>query len=227
MACLIQGIQLAKGEFFLPFDSDDESAIDALQVFSDEYNKIPDDKKKCVSGITCMCKDQDGNVYGEKFKSSPLYSSTFNNILNNWGQVEKWGFIKTDILKGITVNPNIFSNGYIPEGILWNLLSKHNLETVYINNVLRTYYLDTENRVSNADNKRDAYGMAIYSLAIINWFYKDYFVKNPKLFLKRFYTLLRASHFLNFSKSDYLTALDSNMFKFFLLLGWPFKRFLK
>lgn len=226
MACLIQGIQHAKGEFFLPFDSDDECTKNALQVFYDEYNNIPSSKKEFISGVTCMCKDQLGNIIGEKFDTSPLYSSTFKNRLKGKYQLEKWGFIKTNILKGISVNPNIFSKGYIPEGTLWTLLSNHHFETVYINDVLRIYYLDTGNRVSNQDHEKDAFGMMVYSLSVLNWFYKDYFFTNPKLFIKRIYTLLRASRYLYFSLNDYLMALDSKRFKIIFLLGWPFKRFL-
>jgi len=224
MARLIQGIDLAEGEFFLPFDSDDECTEKALQTFNDTYVAIPDDLKKTISSITCLCQDQNGHIVGEKFETSPLYSSTFQNILKGKYQLEKWGFMKTKILKGITVNENLYSKGYIPEGILWALLSKHKFKTVYINDILRTYYLDTGNRVSNQNHKKDAFGMMIYSLSILNWFYKDYFFTNPKVFIKRVYTLLRAAWFLDFSKKDYLKALDSYFIKLLFIAGWPFKR---
>jgi len=226
MACLVQGIKLAQGEFFLTFDSDDECEENALQVFNDAFNKIPKSKKVNISGITCQCKDQFGVLVGEKFHEDPLYSSSIKNILKGKYLNEKWGFVKTDVLKGITVNEEIFSKGYIPEGTLWILLSKYKFETVYINNILRTYYMDTENRITNNNHDKNAYGMMVYSLATINWFHKDYLFSDPKIFIKRIYTLLRAARYLGFGLSNYTKAIDSKILKTLFFIGWPFKRIL-
>jgi glycosyltransferase involved in cell wall biosynthesis len=224
MACIIQGVELAKGEFFLPLDSDDECVENALEIFLERYQSIPKEKLAKISGVTCLCIDQDGNLIDDKFKVSPLYSSSFENRLNNEGLSEKWGFTKTDILRGITINPELYSKGYIPEGIIWNLISKHQFKTMYTNDVLRIYYLDTGNRISNQDHAKDAFGMAVFSLCLLNWFYKDYFTKNPKIFLIRIYTLLRAANFLNFRKQDYIQALEHNSLKLIVTVLWPFKK---
>jgi len=224
MACLFQGVNLAQGEFFLTFDSDDACEENALQIFNDTFNKIPANKKANISGITCQCKDQFGNIVGEKFHKDPLYSSSFENILKNKYLKEKWGFVKTDVLKGITFNEEVFSRGYIPEGTLWIMLSKYKFETIYINNILRTYYMDTENSISNYNHKKNAYGMMIYSLATLNWFHKDYLYSNPKIFFKRIYTLLRAARYLDFGLTNYIKAIDNNILKILFFVGWPFKQ---
>ncbi|TYA58942.1 glycosyltransferase family 2 protein [Formosa maritima] len=224
MACIVQGINLAKGEFFLPLDSDDECVENALEVFLKIYNNIPLEKQSYISGVTCLCVDQHGNLIDEKFKETPFYSSSFENRLNELSLEEKWGFVKTDILKGVYINPEVFSKGYIPEGIIWNLLSKHQFKTVFTNDIQRIYYLDTGNRISNQNHKNDAFGMAVFSLCILNWFYKDYFWKNPKVFLIRVYSLIRAAIFLDFKRQDYIKALDSKKIKLLVNLCWPFKK---
>ena len=226
MACLIQGIELAKGEFFLTLDSDDECVENALEVFLKRYDEIPKEKLPRISGVTCLCLNQFGNLIDEKFKTDPYYSNSFKNRLENQTLQEKWGFIKTDILRGVSVNPEVYSKGYIPEGIIWNLFSKHNYDTVYTNDTLRIYHMDTGNRISNQNHKNDAYGMAVFSLCILNWFKKDYFWKNPKVFLIRIYSLLRASIFLDFKLSDYLKAIDDKSMRFLFRLFWPFKNML-
>ena len=226
MACLIQAVKLAHGEFFLTFDSDDECEANALQIFNESFNAIPENKKINISGITCQCKDQFGVIVGEKFHEAPLYSTSIKNILKGKYLKEKWGFVKTDVLKGISINEEIFSKGYIPEGTLWILLSKNNFETVYINNILRKYYMNTKNRITNHDHEKNAYGMMIYSLATLNWFYKDYLFSNPKIFFKRLYTLLRAAKYLNFKLKHYTEAIDSTILKILFFIGWPFKRIL-
>lgn len=226
MACFVQAIDLAKGNFFLSLDSDDECIPSALQIFNDEYNAIPINKKDKISGVTCLCQDQNGYLIGKEFPNSPYFSSTFKQNIEIPNSSEKWGFTRTAILKGIQINKNIFSKGYIPEGIIWELISREGFETKYINKILRIYYLDTENRISNQDHKKDAFGMAIYSLSILNWFYKGYLCSHPKIFLKRSYTLLRASQYLDFSLKDYLNAIESSFLKLVFLLGWPFKKLL-
>ncbi|WP_274476233.1 glycosyltransferase family 2 protein [Mangrovimonas aestuarii] len=227
MACIAQGVQLAKGNFFLPFDSDDSCTDNALEVFYREYYNIPDNKRTSVSGVTCLCQDQFGNPVGEPFPESPYYSNTFNNNLVSGKFKEKWGFTKTDVLKNIVIPEPLFSNGYIPEGILWELIAKQGYITKYVNETLRTYYLDTPNRISQRNHQKDAFGMAIYSLAVLNWFHQDYLFKAPKLFTKRVYTLLRASRFLNFNLKDYTEAIENPYLKKLFYSGWPFKRLLK
>ncbi|MDB9961273.1 glycosyltransferase family 2 protein [Oceanihabitans sp.] len=227
MACFNQAIDVAKGEFLLPFDSDDECTSDALAIFKNEYDSIPNDKKAAISGVTCLCKDEFGNLVGEKFPESPQYSNTFKQQLYHPNTSEKWGFTKTLILKGVQINPKIYSRGYIPEGIIWEFIAKQGFETKFVNVILRTYYLDTENAISIQNHKKDAFGMAIYSLSILNWYYESYLYKNPNLFAKRIYTLLRASQYLEFSLSNYQQAIQSRALKFFFTIGWPFKRLLK
>ena len=227
MACFIQAIKVAKGEFVLPLDSDDECTPNALQVFYDEYQNIPEEKKEHISGVTCLCEDQYGNLVGEKFPESPHYSNTFKRSLNAPKASEKWGFTKTQILKGININEKIYAKGYIPEGVIWELIAANGYETKYINDILRVYYMDTENRISIQNHKNDAFGMAIYLLSVLNWFHKDYFLSKPSHFFKRIYTLLRASHFLNFKRKEYQDAIENKILKSLFLLGWSFKHLLK
>jgi len=223
MACIIQGVENAKGEFFLTFDSDDECTPNALEVFNNTYNKIPDDKKENVCSLTCLCKDQFGNLIGERFDTDVLYSSTFKNIVSGRYKSEKWGFTKTNILKGIMFNETLFSKGLIPEGILWNLLSKENFDTLYFNEVLRVYYIDSENSLSSGHIKNNALGLGMYSLANVNWFYKLYLIKNPILFLKQIYLLLLSSKYLSFTRIEYSKAIESDILKFIFNVCWPFR----
>ena len=126
--------------------------------------------------------------------------------------------------KGIKINNTIFSKGYIPEGIIWELIAKQGYKTKYINDVLRIYYLDSENAISIQNHEKDAYGMAIYSLCVLNWFHSSYLLKVPTLFLKRIFTLLRAANYLDFSFNDYWRAIDSLLLRLLFLFGWPFKK---
>lgn len=227
MACYEQAIDVAQGEFLLPLDSDDECVAEALEIFKKEYDSIPNDRKSKISGVTCLCNDQFGNLVGELFPESPFYSNTFKEQLYYPKASEKWGFAKTEILKGIQINPAIYSRGYMPESMIWELIARQGFETKYVNKVLRIYYVGTPNAISNQNHEKDAFGMVVYSLCVLNWFYEDYLFKGPKLFAKRIYTLLRAAQFSEFSLKQYQEAIQSRILKFCFTLGWPFKGLFK
>ncbi|TYB76238.1 glycosyltransferase family 2 protein [Bizionia myxarmorum] len=227
MACFFQAIHLAQGEFILPFDSDDACVPKALELLSKEYDEIPDALKPNISGVTVLCEDQNGNLVGKAFEKQPYYSNTFLSSREHLEATEKWGFTKTSVLKGIQVNEAIFAKGYIPEGIIWELIAKEGFQTKYVNHILRIYYLDSENAISIQNHKKDAFGMALYSLCILNWFYKDYFLKYPSLFIKRILTLLRAAYYLNYPLKSYVNAINPFLLKVLFIIGWPFKKLLK
>ena len=223
MACLIQGFSLAKGELFLTLDSDDACIDNSLEVFYSRYQEIPENIKPRVSSMTCMCKDQFGNPVGNTFETDPYYSSTFKNMLDEKYQKEKWGLVKTSILRNIELSPQLYSQGYIPEGVLWCFLSKLNYDTYYFNDFLRTYYIDeNDQNISSGTRKNNPLGLAVYALGILNWFQKD-FNKNPKLFLKWIYYLLLASKYLPYKRKDYNQSIESPLFKAVFNMVWPIK----
>ncbi|HLT52933.1 MAG TPA: glycosyltransferase family 2 protein [Flavobacteriaceae bacterium] len=228
LACIVQGVSLAKGEFFLPFDSDDACTEDALEVFYNTYQNLSDEDKTQTCSITCMCKDQYGDLVGKKFESSPFFSSTFNNLLMGKYNEEKWGFTKTEVLKNVNINPLLYSRGYIPEGIVWTLFSKEGFKTCYINDVLRIYYMeDTDNSITSDSIKNRSFGLTVYALCILNRFFKQHFFKNPILFVKQIYYILITSKYLEFNRKDYTKALNSPIVKTLVTIGWPFRSLLK
>ena len=225
MARIVQALQLAKGEFFLPLDSDDECTEDALEVFYNSYLSIPDEKKLQISGLTCLCKDQHGNIVGDPFETSPYYSSTIKNMLDDKYNEEKWGFLKTNILKNIVVNPQLYSKGYIPEGVLWCYLSKLGYETYYFNSVLRVYYVDeNDQNISSGSYRNNALGLGVYALCILNWF-KGSFFKNPVLFLKWIYYLLLSSKYLPYPRKTFSKSIESPFFRLIFNIVWPIKKY--
>ncbi|MGC1632719.1 MAG: glycosyltransferase family 2 protein [Gelidibacter sp.] len=227
MACFFQAISLAKGEFILPLDSDDECVENALQQFNEAYICIPFERKKKISGVTALCMDVSGKIIGEEFPKDLFYSNTFKQNLYSPNSNEKWGFTKTNILRNITINYDMFSRGLIPEGLIWKLISSQGFETLYINKSLRVYHTDTHNRLSIKDHNKNSFGMAVFSLSVLNWFSRDYFWNHKKYFLKRTYTLLRAANYLNYQKNDYIHALPDKKLKTIFMIGWPFKHLLR
>lgn len=227
MSCFMQAIKLADGDFFLTFDADDECVDNALEVFNSTYNSIPVEKKNTIVAITALCIDQNGDQVGDSYPTSPYFSNTFESYTVKRILGEKWGFTKTNILRNIVYNKAFISNGFMPEGLVWNLLAKKDFITVYINKALRIYHTNIENSISNSNIEKTALGSATQLIANYNWFFKENFFKAPTYFIKSLYFLLRLSNYLDFNLKNYTTSIDSPIIKFFFVLLWPIRRFLK
>lgn len=227
MACYFEAINIAKGEFLLPLDSDDKCVENALYEFEQSYMSIPVEKRMSISGVTALCMDISGNIVGDEYPEAPLYSNSFKQKLYYANVKERWGFAKTEVLRNIAINPNMFSRGLIPEGLIWMLIAEQGYETLYVNKLLRIYYTDTYNRLSIKDHDKNSFGQAIFSLSVLRWFTNDYFWKKPEFFLRRTYTLLRAAHYLPYKKRDYMLALTDKKIKWIFSIGWSFKHLLR
>ena len=112
----------------------------------------------------------------------------------------------------------------IPESLIWNLLAKEGYQTKYINKVMRIYHVDVENSLSSTAIENRAFGSAIHSIAMFNWFFKSYFFTAPRFFLKRAYVLLRASKYLPCTLYELLRSVDSNLVKIMLIILGPFRK---
>lgn len=227
MGIFFEAISIADGEFFLVLDADDKCVPNALEIFLKEYRDVPDEIKLKLSGITGNCLDQNGQLVGTNFPENPFYSNTFNKSVYFNVEGEKWGFIKTSFLKSIRVNPEIFSKGLIPEGYIWLIFSKNNYITKYIHESLRIYYVNSEDNLSSLKYKDKAFGMVIYAITFINFFHHKHLTKKPLTFLKRLYSLIKASNYLDYKFKTYLNSIDNYTLKAIFILFWPFRKFIK
>lgn len=141
-----KGVQLAKGDFFLPADSDDAFTPDALQVFFDEWSNIPPDRKKLFSGVSGLCQYPDGPVVGTKFPGGWGIDSNPQEIrLKHKVAGEKWGFTNTSILKRFPFPENL--PGHVPESVVWIQVGTR-YRTRFVNRVVRIYFQDALDQIT-------------------------------------------------------------------------------
>lgn len=93
------GVELAEGELFLTFDSDDACVPVALERFKYHWDNIPLNEQNNFSAVTALCKDQKGTLVGDKFPLDITDSDSLEIRYKYKVKGEKWGFHRTDILK--------------------------------------------------------------------------------------------------------------------------------
>lgn len=133
-----RAVKLAQGELFLPLDADDACVPEALERFLYHWNSIPEDVRHAFSGITCLCKDEQGNIVGDRFPKDVIDSDELEMPHRYKVRGEKWGFHRTDVLKQFPF-PDLPKVGLIPEGIVWNRIAV-SYKKRFINEPLRIYY---------------------------------------------------------------------------------------
>jgi glycosyltransferase involved in cell wall biosynthesis len=147
-----QAIDIAYGELFVPADSDDAFVPETLKRFLHHWNNIPKGGKNKFSGINCLCKDPEtGEIVGEKFPDSPLISNNLELFYKYKIRGEKWGCIRTDLLKKNKFPDNIKST-HFPESYLWFSIARE-YKNLSINEPLRFYYQDSGNMISKKMSK--------------------------------------------------------------------------
>lgn len=170
------GVQAAKGELFLPLDSDDAALPTTLEIFSKTWESIPLGLRSNFSGVTGICVDEQGQVVGDLFPQSPFDSESAEILYKYKVSGEKWGFQRTDILKNFSF-PVIAGENFVPEGIVWAAIGRR-YKTRYINDPVRVYFMDSGvgNRLTAIRNPAShAEGHALWHQTKLNeeicWFF--------------------------------------------------------
>jgi len=139
-AAFNRGVQEARGELFLTLDSDDECVPEALERLKHHWDAIPAQDKTKFSAVTVLCKDQNGNLVGNKFPRDIFDSDTIEVTFKYRVTGEKWGFQRTDVLKQFPF-PSIPNAKFISESVVWFALSRK-YKTRFVNEALRIYHVD-------------------------------------------------------------------------------------
>ncbi|MFH0789442.1 MAG: glycosyltransferase family A protein, partial [Pseudomonadota bacterium] len=117
------GVQEARGEFFLLIDSDDGFVPETLERFKYYWEDIPGEEREKFVGVTGHCMDQGGKIVGDKFPSEGLDSDSLEIRYKFKIKGEKWGFLRTDVLRKYPF-PVVQNSKFIPEGIIWSAIAK-------------------------------------------------------------------------------------------------------
>jgi glycosyltransferase involved in cell wall biosynthesis len=141
-----KAVTIAKGELFVPADSDDSFIPTALERFAVLWDSIPAMERVNYSGINCLCQDPDtADIIGNCFPQNLMVTNNLELFFRYKVTGEKWGCIRIDLLRKLPF-PEIPGTNY-PATYLWYSLAR-NYHVFCVNEVLRYYYQDQPNHIS-------------------------------------------------------------------------------
>lgn len=135
-----RAVREARGELFLPLDSDDACVPEALERFRFHWRSIPEDVRPGFSAVTANCCDRDGRMIGTRFPFDPTDAFPQEMRLKYGVKGEKWGFQRRDVLREFPF-PEVPGQPFVDEAIVWNRIGRK-YRTRFVNEILRIYEVD-------------------------------------------------------------------------------------
>lgn len=184
-----EALALAKGKYFITWDHDDIQHSKQLQIYKELWQKVNQPR---IGSIFAKLTDQHGVVLGKKFPQEPFisdYINTHNTYLvgnkESGNVVEHHVCAKTEayqyVLKHYEENPHLLEEFKPNGGDIWGMLAYLGYQTIYTNQVVRTYFINEEGRssMSDATRSKSAKRVYLYKLLWVNYWEKK--LKNKSL----------------------------------------------
>lgn len=151
----------AKGEFMVFAGHDDRFHPETLQTFDDVWQKYGNDK---IAGIWCLCQDQHGTLVGNSFMENHQINNYFEIFEKSIYRQERFGCTRTEVLREY---PFDLKSNRLGEVFLWESIGlKYN--TIYINKILRTYYIEPDNLLAMTKTSRSKNSVFIF-MDYLDW----------------------------------------------------------
>lgn len=154
----------ARGELFVPADSDDEFLPQALARFRLLWNAIPSCCRDRYSGVNVLCQDQEGSLVGDRFPADVMTSNNLELFYRFKVRGEKWGCVRTELLRQ-RLFPEIAGRGCFPlEWVFFWLARRY--QVLCVNEVLRVYYLNQSDSITACYGRKLAQSAEVLYCAI-------------------------------------------------------------
>ena len=208
-------VQIAKGELIIICDSDDELVPNALERLKFYWDAFAVEDKNTVAGIFFLCKDQNGNMVGDKFPKDYQVMDLVGMSIAERIEGEKGAMLQTAVLKKFPF-PEDLNNCYVPEGTLWAKMAQ-NWKMCFINEALRIYWIEgRKDSLSLISTTIKNYPGALYYHQCFLNYNMRFFFNRPKLFFGEATRYTRLSLHLGINLSTQLLKIKP----FFAKILW-------
>jgi glycosyltransferase involved in cell wall biosynthesis len=194
-----RAVDLARGELFVPADSDDEFVPETLQRFRALWQAIPAACRERYSGVNVLCRDQNGQIVGDLFPQDLMTSDNLELYYRYKVDGEKWGCLRTDLLRQRKF-PEIRGRGCFPLNWCFYWLAQR-YRVLCANEVLRIYYRNLSDSITKCHGAKLVSASEVLYLGIVWNLGANY------AYLRRHVSLVKlARHFVGWWRIGLLTG---------------------
>lgn len=136
------GVREARGQMFVPIDSDDACLPESLEKFRRHWMSIDESERVRFAGVVGLCCDENGEVIGGPLPKDVIDAPFYDIVSRFHRSGEMWGCARTSILKACPF-PEFPGERFVPEALVWNRIGRSFLSRV-VNDVVRVYFRSSE-----------------------------------------------------------------------------------
>ncbi len=172
LAGINAGVAAARGEFIVLAGHDDAFVPEALARLHEAWLGVPESLREEVSGVSCLCCDQHGNLIGQPYLQSPWLTDMFTVFFRHHHHGEKWGMVRRSILQDPRFRFRDDIDRYVPEQHVWHAIALH-YQTLFINDPLRVYFINQTSHESLSSMRKIRYvkGQRFAAMLCLNDFF--------------------------------------------------------
>ncbi len=210
-----RAVQEAKGDYFLPLDSDDALEPEALERLLHHWDNVPEARKPIFSGVCCLCRDEKGRIIGDRFPKDVMDSDSLEITYKYRIRGQKGGFHRLDVMREFPFDQTA-EMGCNP----WRRIARK-YKMRFVNEALEIYYQDSPQDSLARWPKRIRPVTGIYrNLEILNREI-DYFISWPAEFYRAAARYSRYCFHCRLSLSDQSKLLKNKTARKLWALSWP------
>ena len=176
-----RALKETEAELFLIADSDDSFCPDALEVFINTWDSIPQEVRPQYKGVIARCYNAETGEGIGAFPEKVFDSNDLDALFKLKLRFEKWNIVRTDVMKEFAFPEPNEKLKFYPETVIWCRMARK-YKTRYVDEPLRGYYRDQENSLVTQADARSRETIYLWQYYINEAM--DYLWKSPKYFLQ-------------------------------------------
>jgi glycosyltransferase involved in cell wall biosynthesis len=145
-----RSLELGRGVLWIKLDSDDGLTDDGLERLWTHWNAIPEAQRAGFSGVTGLCRNQEGSLVGTKFPQDVLDCTSAELEYLHKVCGDKSGCLLAEILRQHPYPQNVPGN-FIPESFIWSQVAQR-YQTRHINEFILVNWTDAPSLTRGRSN---------------------------------------------------------------------------
>ncbi len=134
VAAINRGLNMAEGELFICFDSDDWCTQDAFSTIAMQWDALGPEERKAYCGISCLKVLPDQRMVGEDYTRMKTMGESYIDRFNRRIKGDKWEILRTDLHRQTLYDLAAHERYMAPEYAWLKMGRTH--KTVFLNKAL-------------------------------------------------------------------------------------------